>query len=212
MSKWCASAIAAFFLLSAPSSALSGELEEAYLAQRRGDYATAMEKLRALAERGDADAQLSLGLMFVKGQGGPPDLDIAQTWFKRAAENPTASRETRDDAIYNRGFIAKKLTERVKARDTVVEDAKRLQECKAKMAVAEKLGVFTGFRVEGSQGILVAGRTFFDLPIEAKSNAVDAARCVILEGAEGYIPLVVTHWQTGKKIGEWSVLGKFTMD
>jgi TPR repeat protein len=150
MSKWCASAIAAFFLLSAPSSALSGELEEAYLAQRRGDYATAMEKLRALAERGDADAQLSLGLMFVKGQGGPPDLDIAQTWFKRAAENPTASRETRDDAIYNRGFIAKKLTERVKARDTVVEDAKRLQECKAKMAVAEKLGVFTGFRVEGS--------------------------------------------------------------
>jgi hypothetical protein len=112
MSKWCVSAIAAFFLLSAPSCAISGELEEAYLAQRRGDYATALGKLRALAERGDADAQLSLGIMFVKGQGGPPDLDIAQTWFKRAAENPAASRETRDDAIYNRDFIARKLSER----------------------------------------------------------------------------------------------------
>jgi TPR repeat protein len=47
---------------------------------------------RKTAEQGDADAQLSLGLMCAKGQGTPQDFQQAVFWYRKAAEqgNPTA--------------------------------------------------------------------------------------------------------------------------
>jgi len=209
--RWCTSTIAVLVLLLAPVSAVSDELGKEW-SPRPNDYVSILARLRPLAEQGSAEAQLSLGTMFVKGQGVPRDLDAAQAWFKKAAENPAASQDTKNDAIYNHDLIEKRLAEVAKTRDTVTEDAKRLKECHAKVVIAEKLGVFTTFRVEGYQGILVAGRTFFDMPIEAKSGAIDAVRCFLMNGAEGYLPLVVMHWQTGKRVGSWSASSGFVMD
>jgi TPR repeat protein len=98
-------------MLFVSGSAIAGPLEDANAVQKKGDYAAALEILRPLAEQGDAEAQLRLGVMSIKGQGTPANLDGAQTWFKRAAENPAASKETRADAIYNRDFVSKKLKE-----------------------------------------------------------------------------------------------------
>jgi hypothetical protein len=93
-------------------SALAGPLEDGNEAQKRGDYAAALQIFRPLAVQGNADAQLSLGLMSVRGQGVPQDLDAALIWFKLAAINPAASQATRDDATYNRDFLSKKLKEK----------------------------------------------------------------------------------------------------
>jgi hypothetical protein len=90
-------------------SAIAGPFEDATTARKSGDYETALNILRPLAEQGDAEAQLALGVMSVKGQGVPPDLEAAQTWFKQVVENPAASKEAREDAISNRGIIARKL-------------------------------------------------------------------------------------------------------
>jgi TPR repeat protein len=54
---------------------------------------------RPLAERGDAVAQYSLGLMYYHGRGVPQDFSETVKWYRKAAEqgDPAAS--------YSIGFI-----------------------------------------------------------------------------------------------------------
>ena len=54
-------------------------------AYQRGDYATAMKLWRPLADQGLAPIQLSLGVMYAKGQGVSQDYVEAIRWFRRAA-------------------------------------------------------------------------------------------------------------------------------
>ncbi len=53
-------------------------------AYQRGDYSTSIRELRPLAEQGDADAQISLGLMYDIGQGVTQDYVKAQMWLNLA--------------------------------------------------------------------------------------------------------------------------------
>ena len=55
-------------------------------AYRNGDYATALQIFRRLAERGNATAQDALGGMYARGEGVPQDKAEALRWFKMAEE------------------------------------------------------------------------------------------------------------------------------
>ena len=55
--------------------------EDAYY---RGDYTTALKKLRLLAEQGHARAQYRLGVMYADGRGVPQDDIEAVKWFRKA--------------------------------------------------------------------------------------------------------------------------------
>jgi len=50
-----------------------------------GDYETALREFRDLAEKGDADAQFFLGVMYQEGYGVAGDFIIAHMWFNIAA-------------------------------------------------------------------------------------------------------------------------------
>ena len=50
-----------------------------------GRYEAAVKEWRALADRGDADAQFNMGQAYRLGRGVPADLRIAQSWFEKAA-------------------------------------------------------------------------------------------------------------------------------
>jgi cell division septation protein DedD len=50
-----------------------------------GRYEQAVKEWRALADRGDADAQFNMGQAYRLGRGVPTDLKIAQSWFEKAA-------------------------------------------------------------------------------------------------------------------------------
>jgi cell division septation protein DedD len=54
-------------------------------AWQRGDFAAAVKQWRALADRGDADAQFNMGQAYKLGRGVPADLKIAQSWYQKAA-------------------------------------------------------------------------------------------------------------------------------
>ena len=56
-----------------------------------GDYATALQVLRPLAEQGDVEAQFNLGQMYRKGKGVLPDYIQATKWFRLAAKQGHAS-------------------------------------------------------------------------------------------------------------------------
>jgi len=66
--------------------ALAGPFEDATAAYQRGDYETATELIRPLAEQGDLRAQFNLGTMNYNGQGEHQDLAEAAKWFRMAAD------------------------------------------------------------------------------------------------------------------------------
>jgi TPR repeat protein len=51
----------------------------------RGDYATALNEWRPLAEQGDPSAQFRLGLLYENGEGVPRDFAKARLWYEKAA-------------------------------------------------------------------------------------------------------------------------------
>ncbi len=73
-------------------------------AYNRGDYATAIRELRPLAERGLAEAQLKLGLMYYKGLGVPQDHAEAMKWYSKAAEQGNAKAQSYLGLMYYNGW------------------------------------------------------------------------------------------------------------
>ena len=72
-------------------------------AQRKGDYAAALKLLVPLANRGDATAQLRLGVMNETGQGMPENQRRAVVRYRQAAEQGNAEAQYRLGMKYDRG-------------------------------------------------------------------------------------------------------------
>jgi TPR repeat protein len=72
-------------------------------AYRRGDYATALEKWRPLAERGYPDFQSALGDMYALGQGVAQDFAEAEKWWRLAAAQGHAAPQNKLGVMYSEG-------------------------------------------------------------------------------------------------------------
>jgi TPR repeat protein len=68
--------------LSAPAWA---DLDKGAAAYRRGDFAAAHAEFLAAARNGEARAQYSLGLLYLRGQGVGQDYSAAMRWLRKAA-------------------------------------------------------------------------------------------------------------------------------
>lgn len=74
-----------------------------------GNYPAAVKEWRALADKGDADAQFNLGQAYKLGRGVPADLGSAQSWYEKAAA------KGHEQAQANLGLILFQKGERAKA-------------------------------------------------------------------------------------------------
>jgi hypothetical protein len=92
---------------SSKTMAAANAMEDANAAYNRGDYPAAIKMYRDMAANGNSRAQLSVGLMYLGGQGVARDLVIAQGWFKSAAANPASDQATRAEANAGLDVIAK---------------------------------------------------------------------------------------------------------
>jgi len=70
-----------------PVPANAGKLDSAIDAYQQGNYQLAFEQFEPLADRGNANAQFYLAVMYNTGQGVAPDLEQAVTWLQQAAES-----------------------------------------------------------------------------------------------------------------------------
>jgi len=61
--------------------------EEGYEAASKGLYKVAIAEFQKAAEKGDARAQYSLGVMYFDGIGVKKNHDAGMKWIKKAAEN-----------------------------------------------------------------------------------------------------------------------------
>jgi len=87
--------------------ALAG-YEEGMEAFSRGDYATAFDELRPLADKGDPNAQFTLGFMYDYGQGVRRNAIEAIWWYRKAAEQGSAVAQFTLGGIYESGRGAPK--------------------------------------------------------------------------------------------------------
>ncbi|WP_373491135.1 SPOR domain-containing protein [Parasphingorhabdus sp.] len=73
----------ALMLVSTPALA---DVKAGVDAWGRGDFQTALNEWRGPAAKGDADAQFNLGQAYKLGRGVPQDLQQAESWYKKAAD------------------------------------------------------------------------------------------------------------------------------
>ncbi len=81
---WLALALAVQFGWAAPSWAQEQE-DAAYQAYERGDYAAALSVWQVQAEKGSADAQYNIGILYDLGRGVEQDKAKAVRWYRQAA-------------------------------------------------------------------------------------------------------------------------------
>ncbi len=93
MKRLCGLALA-LLLVASPAYA---DIDEAFVAYKHGDYATALREFLPDAEQGDIGAQFYLGLTYRLGQGVPKDYVLANMWLNlAAAQGDRDSAELRD--------------------------------------------------------------------------------------------------------------------
>jgi TPR repeat protein len=85
------------------SGAVAGQYEDGAAAEKRGDYVTALRLFRALVEKGNANAQDDLGLMYDNGYGVSQDYAEAAKWYQLAAVQGNAEAQNNLGSLYNRG-------------------------------------------------------------------------------------------------------------
>lgn len=99
----------AILMLSAGSiAAARADLDAGRRAYETGDYTTAMKELSPLAEQGNADAQVLVGLMYFRGYGVSKDFGTALKWYKAAADQGHAEGLAHLGSMYFMGAGATK--------------------------------------------------------------------------------------------------------
>jgi TPR repeat protein len=83
--------------------AMGADFNRGLDAAQKGDYATALEELKPLAEQGDAEAQNSLGDMYAEGKGVTQNYKEAVKWYTKAAEQGDADAEYSLAWMFDRG-------------------------------------------------------------------------------------------------------------
>lgn len=80
------------FVFSLSGQAIADRLSDAEDAFDTGDYEKAAMIFKSLAEKGDSEAQINLGMLYYRGQGVPQDYLEAVKWYRLAAKqgNPFA--------------------------------------------------------------------------------------------------------------------------
>jgi TPR repeat protein len=91
---------AVWLLLGITGSAWAGPFDDAGAAYQRGDYETAFELLKPLADKGNADAQFTVGLMYELGQGIAQNYDEAQKWYRLSADQGNVASQFNLAVIY----------------------------------------------------------------------------------------------------------------
>ena len=84
-------------------SILAQDFQKGLVAAQSGDYVTALQEWRPLAEQGDAEVQFNVGLMYKKGWGVLQDYAEAAKWYRLAAEQGKASAQYNLGVMYEYG-------------------------------------------------------------------------------------------------------------
>lgn len=87
----------------------------------------------------------------------------------------------------------------------------RFNQCRSKLVMAQKLGLLEGLDYKNTPPSVTVGKTFYNLPFDAKTGFIEEVNCFLNQGDPTYINFNIIDWRTGKKIGQYS-WGKLKLD
>ena len=91
------------------------EIDKGYESYNDGDYVTALQEWKPLAEQGYAFAQYNLGILYEYGNGVPKDYAEAVKWYRLSAEQGYAISQYSLGLMYSNGYgVLKDKAEAVK--------------------------------------------------------------------------------------------------
>ncbi|AXI45099.1 sel1 repeat family protein [Sulfitobacter sp. SK012] len=82
---------------------LAQDFQKGLDAARSGDFETALQELRPLAEQGYPPAQYNIGVLYYDGNGVPQDFAEAEKWLRLAAEQGYVSAQYNLGLMYDKG-------------------------------------------------------------------------------------------------------------
>jgi hypothetical protein len=89
--------------LSPAAPVAAGPFEDGRVAFELGDYATAAQLWRPLADQGHVISQTNLGYIYSSGKGVPQDYAEAMKWFRKAADQGHAYAQFSVGRMYEEG-------------------------------------------------------------------------------------------------------------
>jgi|TARA_B110000908_G_scaffold11742_1_gene13710 TPR repeat protein len=95
--------LAIILLVGGVSVATAQDYDKGLEAAQAGDFQTALQEWRPLAEQGNSDAQKDLGVMYYTGQGVSQDYAEAVKWYRLAAEQGNADAQSNLAEMYYKG-------------------------------------------------------------------------------------------------------------
>ena len=95
--------LALTFLFLFSGSVYGDDIQDAHDAANKGDFKTAYKLFVLLAEQGNAEAQVSLGVMYQKGLGVSQDYKEAVKWYRISAEQGYAETQFILGTMYKDG-------------------------------------------------------------------------------------------------------------
>ena len=91
-------------LLFSVSEVWSADYREGVSAYKSGDYETALEHFRELADDGHTNAQVFLGFMYRRGHGVTRDYEEAVKWYRLAADQGYTGAQNNIGFLYAKGL------------------------------------------------------------------------------------------------------------
>jgi len=118
------------------------DLQDGIDAGMRGDYKTALEKLKPLADKGNAEAQRSMGLMYYRGEGVRKNYREALKWSTKSAQQGNAKAQTTLGTMYLQGHgVKKNYIEAIKWFELAAKQNLSMAQAKLGMMYADGNGV-----------------------------------------------------------------------
>lgn len=96
--------LAVYILLVLAAAAAQADGAAGLKAVERGDYETALREFKPLAEQGNAEAQINLGNLYMKGLGVEQDYAAAGNWYRQAAEHGDPIGQSKLGILYYYGL------------------------------------------------------------------------------------------------------------
>src|SRR5436305_14233433 len=82
---------------------LRADFKAGLAAYDRGDFRAALQEWLPVAQRGDANAQFNIGLLYAAGKGVKQDYRQAAEWYRKAAEQGVGAAEYNLGVMYANG-------------------------------------------------------------------------------------------------------------
>ena len=93
------------FLMPLSAPVVAQDFDKGLAAYNTGDFATALQEWKPLAEAGVVIAQTSLGIIYYNGEGVPQDYKEAVKWHRLAAEQGHAKAQHKLGVMYAFGIV-----------------------------------------------------------------------------------------------------------